>query len=68
LLLRAQLLRLRQHAGRQIDAVDLSARAHRLAQIGKIPPGAAADLEHPVARLQGQALRRAFAEMGRDEE
>ena len=59
----AQLACFRQHAGRQIDAIDPSAGSDRLVQVGEIASGAAADLEHAVARLQCQALRRLAAEM-----
>ena len=48
----AQFSRLPQHAPGNIDAVNASGGTHRLAQITKASAGAAADIEHVVARPQ----------------
>ena len=66
-LLLAQRACLRQHAGREIDAVDPSLRSDCRAQVGKITSGAASDFEHALSGPEPQALDRMGAEMARNE-
>ena len=64
----AERLRPPQHAARQVDAIDFAVGSHRLAQEGKIAPGAASDFEHAAARVEPKTRRRALAQVRREEQ
>ncbi len=58
----AGFLRLAQHAGRNIDAVDAPGRPYRFVQIAEASAGAAADVEHSIAGSQAKTINRVPAE------
>jgi hypothetical protein len=64
----AGLLRLAQHAGRNIDAVNPPGRPYCLMQITKASAGATADVEHLVAGAQPKTIDRPPARILRQEE
>jgi hypothetical protein len=61
-------LRLAQHAGRNIDAVNAAARTYRFVQITETSAGAAADIEHPIAGGQSKTIDRSPARILRQKE
>jgi hypothetical protein len=60
----AQSARLAQHAGRDVDAVNMPGRPDRFLQVGKIHAGAATDVEHAAAALEFHMRDRATAQTG----
>ena len=64
----ADLLRLAQHPGRNVDAVDPPGRPYCFAQISKAPAGAAAHIEHLIAGSQAKTIDRLPARILRQEE
>ena len=63
----AQRLRLRQHAGRYIDAVNFPGRSDGILQVGKVPAGAASDFEHAFAAAQAEMGDGLFPQIRRQE-
>jgi hypothetical protein len=53
-----EFLRLAQHAGRNIDAVNAPGRPYRFVQIAEASAGAAADVEHSIAGSQAKTINR----------
>jgi hypothetical protein len=64
----AGFLRLAQHAGRNIDAVNAPGRPYRFVQIAEASAGAAADVEHSIAGSQAKTINRLPARILRQKE